>query len=104
MSVEWPLPANVGDGSEHPSPWVLNLDSGVVHRPIVWSLAVQPQSWRTACGGTLSLANTRGVGELPAKSSLICTGCCRAEKAAARDSEQADLSSNSSSESDSYAP
>ncbi len=101
---EQPLPTDVGDGSEHPSPWFLNLDSGVVHRPIVCSLAVQPQSWRTACGWTFGLANTMDVGELPAKSSLICTGCCRAEKAAARDSELAGLSSSSSSESSSYAP
>ena len=96
-ACEQPLPPNVGDGSKHPSPFVLNLDSGVAHRPVVWSLEVQPQSWRTVCGWTFGFANTRGVSEVPTKSSLICTGCCRAEKTAARENERAENVSDSSS-------
>ncbi len=91
QALEDPMPSNAGMGSMHPGPWIVNLDSGVVHRP-----DIQPPQWRTLCGWNFGLANTTGVGELPASSSLICAGCFKAEKAAARACELASSSSSSS--------
>ena len=103
IACEESVPAPVGLSSQHPSPWIQNVDSGVVHRPVVWSLDVQPLSWKTACGWAFGSARTAGVNALPPSSSLICSGCLKAEKAAARASEESDFSSDSGSRSDSCA-
>jgi hypothetical protein len=78
---------------------VLNLDSGVVHEPIVWDKEVQPAQWKTTCGWTFGMANTASVSQLPVQSACICSGCFRAEKAAARTRELSSSSSGSSSSS-----
>ena len=96
---EDPMPSNAGIGSVHPGPWVLNLDSGITHRPTVWTLDVQPPQWRTACGWACGMANTTGVSQLPSSSSRLCSGCFRGAKAAARAREQDSLSTSSSSSS-----
>ncbi len=79
-----------------PKALVLNLNSGVVHDPIVWDKEVQPAQWRTTCGWAFGMANTSSITRLPIEASRICAGCFRAEKAAARVSELASSSSSSS--------
>ena len=83
---------------EHKGPWVENLDSGIVHRPAVWSLEVQPLSWRTACGWAFGHSNTRSVDKLPAKASRRCS-CCWKATAATSDAAASNSSSSSSSSS-----
>jgi hypothetical protein len=100
---EDPVPPNAGAGSLDVGPWVLNLDSGVTHRPTVWTLDVQPGQWRTACGWAFGTANTTGVSQVPSADSRLCSGCFRGATAAARAREQ-DCSSTSSSSSCSCAP
>ena len=80
-----------------PKALVLNLDSGVVHDPIIWDKEVQPALWKTTCGWTFGMANTSSVLRLPMKASRICAGCFRADKAAARANELDRSSSSSSS-------
>ena len=96
-----PSPTNVGGGKELPSTLVLNVDSGVVHRPVVWDKEVQPAMWRSTCGWAFGHSNTAPVPKLPSSASLICSGCFRAEKAAARASVLIRSSSSSSSDSSS---
>jgi hypothetical protein len=97
IACEEPVPVTVGVCSRHPSPWILNMDSGVVHRPVIWSLDVQPLSWKTACGWAFGSARIAGVNALPAASSMICSGCLKAEKAAARACEESDDCADSGS-------
>jgi hypothetical protein len=81
----------------HKGPWVMNLDSGIVHRPVVWSTEVQPLSWRTACGWAFGLSNTRSVDALPAKASRRCVCCWKGLAAAAHEDAASSLGSSSSS-------
>ena len=95
-------PANVGVRIVPAKAYVLNIDSGVVHRPSVWDKEVQPASWRTQCGWPFGHANTATVPQLPSEADRICSGCFKAEKAEARAnvlarSESASSSSSSSS-------
>ena len=91
-----PLPP--AQALEHKGPWVENLDSGIVHRPAVWSLEIQPLSWRTACGWAFGHSNTRSVDKLPAKASRRCS-CCWKATAATSDAAASNSSSSSSSSS-----
>ena len=93
-----PPPAYVG-GVVPPRTFVLNVDSGVVHRPMIWDKEVQPAAWRTTCGWTFGHSNTATVLHLPEEVGRICSGCFRAEKAAARANVLARSSSGSSSSS-----
>ena len=92
------LPLPPSKALVHKGPWIENLDSGIVHRPAVWSLEVQPLSWRTACGWAFGHSNTRSVDKLPAKASRRCS-CCWKATAATSDAAASNSDSSSSSSS-----
>ena len=96
------LSARVGSKASHASLWIRNGESGVVHRPLVWSMEVPPSMWRAYCGWTFGFCRMEGVAVLPDNSSLICGGCLKPEKKAALLNERlhaagASASSDSSS-------
>ena len=70
------LSAQVGKLASPPMHWVRNCESGVVHRPIIWSLDVPPSMWCTGCGWAFGKGNVEKVQSLPSQCSMLC-GCCR---------------------------
>jgi hypothetical protein len=100
------MSARVGSTASQSALWIRNGESGVVHRPLVWSMDVPPSMWRAYCGWTFGFSRMEGVAVLPDNSSLICGGCLKPEKRAALLKERlhvagASASSDSSSASSS---
>ena len=95
------LSAAGGKAGPSVAPYIRNLGSGVVHRPLVWSLDIQSVHWRAYCGWAFGSGLMEPAHSLPDDATLICGCCFKPEKQAAlapvrdSDSESSAASSHS---------
>ena len=56
--------------------YIVNTESGVVHRPVVWAKDVAPKRWRTVCGWAFGFGQYE-VSSVSPVGAVICRGCSR---------------------------
>ena len=80
--------------------YIVNTESGVVHRPVVWAKDVVPIHWRTACGWAFGFSQY-DVSLVSPVGAVFCRGCSGQRNKAVSCSEAPSNTSNSSVLSDS---
>ena len=75
--------------------YIVNTESGVVHRPVVWAKDVVPMHWRTACGWAFGFSQY-DVSSVSPVGAVFCRGCSGQRNKAISRSEAPSNSSNSS--------
>ena len=80
--------------------YIVNTESGVVHRPVVWAKDVVPIHWRTACGWAFGFSQY-DVSLVSPVGAVFCRGCSGQRNKAVSCSEAPSNTSNSTVLSDS---
>jgi hypothetical protein len=72
----------------HGTKYLANTNSGVVHIPLVWSIGLAPESWRTRCGWCFGLPPSHFKGHSgDVALHLRCSRCWRTQEPSAVASE-----------------
>ena len=59
---------------------IVNQDSGIGHKPLVWASDVPPHTWRTECGWAFGLGSSTWVAAGPESLATRCRTCFRAAR------------------------
>ena len=76
--------------------YIVNTESGVVHRLVVWAKDVVPMHWRTACGWAFGFSQYDVSSVLPV-GAVVCRGCSGQRNKASNSSVPFDSSNSSCS-------
>ena len=79
--------------------YIVNIESSVVHRPVVWAKDVVPMHWKTVCGWAFGFSRYEVSLVLPA-GAVFCRGCSGQRNIASNVSVSFDSSNSSCSSPD----